>query len=142
MCHKRIPRLTVIVVCAICFAHPHVDGQSPNGEQYAGTWSGTWDGAGTGDFVLTLEKSAAGAVTGKVDVVTDAGNYTAELKAVAFDGQKMSAKYDFPLDPGSEVVLDGTFDGSTAKGTWSLRQKGDSGLFAEAAGGTWTVARK
>jgi hypothetical protein len=53
----------------------------------------------------------------------------------------MSARYDFPLDPasGSEVVLAATFTGSTAKGTWSLRPKGQT---TEAAGGTWTVTKK
>jgi len=32
-----------------------------------------------------------------------------------------------------------TFTGGTAKGSWSLRAKGQN---AESAGGTWTVTRK
>jgi hypothetical protein len=139
MCHRSVSWLIVFVLFALVSAQSQVDGtQSPTGEQYAGTWSGAWDGAGTGAFVLTLN-SAAGAVTGKVDVTTDGGNYTADLKSLAFDDQKMSARYDFPLDAQAEVLLAATFDGSTAKGTWSLRPKGQN---TEAAGGTWTVARK
>jgi hypothetical protein len=141
MHHRRVLSLVVIVLCAICSTRAQIyAAPPPDAEQYAGTWSGTWDGAGTGDFVLTLNGDA-GAVSGKVDVGTDGGNYTAELKSLQFDGPKMSARYDFPLDPGSgsEVVLTATFAGSTAKGTWSLRAKGQT---AEAAGGTWTVTRK
>jgi hypothetical protein len=116
-------------------------GQSTNGEQYAGTYSGTWDGAGTGNFELTLEKVKDGGVTGKVAVTTDGGNYTADLKALSFEGTKMNAKYDFPLDPSaaSEVVLVATIDGTVVKGTWSLRPKGQE---TEAAKGTWTVTKK
>jgi uncharacterized cupin superfamily protein len=143
MCQRRVLWLSVFFLCAFGPARAQVDTTpSADGERYAGTWSGTWDGAGTGKFVLTLRKSTAGTVTGKVDVVTDAGNYTAELKALAFDGREMSASYDFPLDPGSEVVLAATFDGSTAKGSWSRRVKGDSGVFAEGARGIWTVTRR
>jgi hypothetical protein len=141
MYHRWVLSLVVFVLCAIRYAPAQIDAsQSSNVEQYAGTWSGTWDGAGTGDFVLKLD-GTAGAVSGKVEVGTDGGNYTADLKSLAFDGSKMSARYDFPLDPGSgsEVVLAATFAGSTAKGTWSLRPKGQN---AESAGGTWTVTRK
>jgi hypothetical protein len=141
MHHRRVLSLVVIALCAICYKDARIDATgSPNADQLTGTWSGTWDGAGTGDFVLTLD-GAADAVSGKVDVGTDGGNYSAELKSLQFDGPKMSARYDFPLDPasGSEVVLTATFTGGTAKGTWSLRQKGQS---AEAAGGTWTVTKK
>jgi hypothetical protein len=141
MYHRWALSLVVLALCAICYAPARIDAsQSPRAEEYAGTWSGTWDGAGTGDFVLKLA-SADGAISGKVEVGTDGGNYTADLKSLAFDGSKMSARYDFPLDPasGSEVVLAATFAGSTAKGTWSLRAKGQD---AEAAGGTWTVSKK
>jgi hypothetical protein len=130
--------LIAFVFCSVC-ATQGAGRQSSSGDQYAGTWSGTWDGAGAGTFVLTLDKSAAGAMAGKVEVGTDGGNYTAELKSLAFDGQKMTAKYDFPLDPAAEVLIAASFDGSTGKGTWSLRPKGQD---TEAAGGTWTVARK
>jgi hypothetical protein len=113
--------------------------QASNGEQYAGMWTGTYDGSGTGQFEMTLSKDKDGAMTGKVNVVTDGGNYTADLKAVAFEGAKMTAKYDFPLDPSSEIVMAATFAGGSAKGTWSLRAKGQTD---EIAGGGLVVTRK
>jgi hypothetical protein len=113
--------------------------QSGTVEQYFGTYSGTWDGSGTGTFELTLAKGADGEPGGKVAVTSDGGDYNAELKAVAFDGSKMTAKYDFPLDPSAEVVVAATFDAGTAKGTWSLHAKGQTD---EIAGGTWTVTKK
>ena len=51
----------------------------------------------------------------------------------------MTAKYDFPLDPSSEIAVTGNFEDRAAKGTWSMHAKGQD---AEVAGGTWTVARK
>jgi hypothetical protein len=133
----------VLVFCAICSASRSDAGQTPNADAYAGTWSGTWDSdsVGSGTFDLTLEKGKDGALTGKVAVTTDGGggDYTAELRTLEFDGKKMAATYDFPLDPSAEIVVAADFDDRTAKGTWSLRPKGQA---AELAGGKWRVAKK
>ena len=123
--------IVIVVFAAIVRAQP--------GGDFAGTWAGTWDGAGSGQFELVLEKNKEGAPAGRVAVTTDNGNYSAELKSIAFDGGKMTAKYDFPLDAGSEVIVAATFEGPSAKGTWSLRPKGQE---TEVAGGTWTVKKK
>ncbi len=112
---------------------------SSNAEQFVGKWSGTWDGAGSGGFELTLEKGKDGAVTGRVAVTSDDGNYSAAFKALSFDGKKMSAKYDFPADERAEVVLAASFDGNAATGTWSLHPKGTDN---EVASGNWAVTRK
>jgi hypothetical protein len=128
--------LLVLLFCGLYSAARAA--QSSAGEQYAGTWGGTWDGGGSGEFELTLEKKD-GALAGKVAVTTEAGPYTADLKTVSFDGAKMNAKYDFPLDAGAEVIIAASFESSSAKGTWSLRPKGQD---SEVAGGTWTVTKK
>jgi hypothetical protein len=103
-----------------------------------GTWTGTWDGSGSGGFELTLEKDKNNAISGRVSV-TGEPTYKATLKELSFDGKKMSAKYDFPPDPAGEVRLATSFDGNTATGTWSLREKASGN---EVAAGTWTVTRK
>jgi hypothetical protein len=114
--------------------------QAPNGDQYAGMWSGTYDGSGTGQFEMMLDKGKDGAMTGKVNVTTDGGNYSADLKSIAFEGTKMTAKYDFPLDPSAEVVMSATFESpSAAKGTWSLHPKGQPD---EIASGGIAVTKK
>jgi hypothetical protein len=102
-----------------------------------GTWTGTWEGAGTGGFELTLEKGKDGKLGGQVSV-TGEPTYKATLKTLTFEGQKMSATYDFPPDESVEVTLTATFDGNTAKGTWADIQKAGG----ELASGTWTVAKK
>jgi hypothetical protein len=106
--------------------------------KYFGTWSGTWDGAGSGGFELTLEKKTDGVAGGKVSV-TGEPTYKATLKTLKFDGQKMSALYDFPPDDRLEIALSATFDGDSAKGTWTARGK-DGG--AEMMSGGWTVKKK
>jgi hypothetical protein len=131
--------LLFVMCCALGVGSASAARQSPSADRYMGTWTGTWDGSGTGAFELTLEKSGSGAPAGRVAVKTDGGDYTADLRAVAFDGPKMTAKYDFPLDPSAEVTVAASFDDRSAKGTWSLRPKGQD---SEIAGGTWTVTRK
>src|SRR5262249_6738455 len=121
---KRAALLAVVICAALGAALGAV--QSSSGSAYAGTWAGTWEGPGTGQFDMTIENGKDGP-TGRVAVTTDNGNYNADLKAIVFDGNKMTAKYDFPLDPSAEVAVTATFEARTAKGTWSLRAKGQDG---------------
>jgi hypothetical protein len=130
--------LWLFIFGAMCHAAQRGAEGSPPGEQFLGIWSGTWDGAGTGGFELTLEKDKNGAVAGHVSV-TGEPTYKATFKAVSFEGHKMSAKYDFPPDERAEVILAAAFDGNTAKGAWSLREKGGD---SDVASGSWTVSRK
>lgn len=125
--HDFLPRQIFLVFTA-----------APSDEPFLGTWTGTWDGAGSGGFVLTLDKGANGALSGTVSV-TGEPTYDATLAAVSFDGGKLSAKYDFPPDERAEVILSASFDGHTATGTWSLRDKASA---SAVAGGGWTVSRK
>jgi hypothetical protein len=139
LANQRRLGLLLLLVCSIASAASMDARQPANADQYAGMWSGTYDGAGTGQFDMTLDKAKDGAMTGKVNVTTDGGNYSADLKSVSFEGAKMTAKYDFPLDPSAEVIMTATFEGSAAKGTWSLRPKGQSD---ELASGGITVTKK
>ena len=120
---RRLLAVLLFVACWLLTAPPISARQATGADQYAGMWSGTYDGAGTGQFEMTLAKAKDGTMSGKVDVTTEGGNYNADLKSVTFDGPKMTAKYDFPLDPSAEVIMTATFEGSAAKGTWSLRPK-------------------
>src|SRR5262249_31157713 len=108
-------------------------------KKFFGTWTGTWDGAGAGGgFELILESTKDGAPGGRVSVTSEP-TYKATLKTLAFDGQKMSATYDFPPDDSMEILLAATFDGDTGKGTWSARGKNGGG---EVAAGGWTVKKQ
>ena len=121
---------------AVCSA---AQGAGATGEQFVGTWTGTWEGDGSpgGGFELTLEKGKEGAVAGGVSV-TGEPTYKATFNTVSFDGNKMSAKYDIPTMEGVEVVLTAVFEGASATGTWSAREKGGN----EVATGGWKVAKK
>jgi len=130
--------LWVFILGAMCSAAQRGAEGTSSGEQFLGTWTGTWDGSGSGGFELTLEKGKDGSVNGRVSV-TGEPTYKATFKALSFDGKTMSAKYDFPPDAGGEVVLAASFDGNTATGTWSLREKASDN---EVAKGGWTVTRK
>ena len=103
-----------------------------------GTATGAWEGAGsTGGFELTLEKGTDGSTAGRVSVTGEPA-YKATIRTLTFDGKKMTATYDFPPDDSMEVVLTVTFDGNTAEGPWSARQKAGGYI----ASGTLTLSRK
>ena len=105
----------------------------------SGTWTGTWEGAGqTGGFELTFQKPNTGPLTGGVSV-TGEPTYKATFKTVTIEGNKLNAVYDFPPAEGAEVVLAGTFDGTTCKGTWVVREKASGNA---ALDGTWSVTKK
>jgi hypothetical protein len=130
--------LFVLIFGALTSAAQRGDGP-PAGEQFVGTWSGGWEGAGaSGGFELTLEKGKDGALGGKVSV-TGEPTYSAAFRSLAFDGKKMTAKYDFPPDSAAEVVLTATFEDTKAAGGWSLVEKASGG---EVVSGTWSVSKK
>ncbi len=137
---KRLCACLILLVLGLVSSATGQSGaDAASARTFSGTWSGTWDGAGAGGgFELILESKPDGASGGKVSV-TGEPTYKATLKTLAFDGQKMSATYDFPPDDAMEIVLAGTFDGDAAKGTWSARGKNGGG---EVAGGGWTVRKK
>jgi hypothetical protein len=131
--------LWVFILGAMCPAAQRGAEGSASGEQFVGTWTGTWDAEGSGGgFELTIEKGKDAVVGGRVSV-TGEPTYKATLKQLSFEGKKMSAKYDFPPDEGGEVLLEASFDGNAAKGTWSLREKANGN---EVATGGWSVTRK
>ena len=134
-------RIPCLVLCLLLIGSVSLARQAAggSGEQFVGTWSGSWSGAGSGGgFELALEKGKDRAVAGRVSV-TGEPTYKAAFKSLSFDGNKVSAKYDFPPNEEAEVVLTAAFDGNTAKGTWSLREKASG---TEAFSGTWSVEKK
>ena len=136
--HALVGVFAVMTLVVAAAAQSPSDTKS-SGEQYVGTWSGRWDGTGEGGgFELTIEKGQDKALAGRVSV-TGEPTYKATLKKLSFDGAKMTGAYDFTPDEQAEVILAATFEGDTAKGTWSLRTKANG---AEVASGTWNVARK
>lgn len=132
--------LFLFLFSAIGLAAQRGTEKSPSVENLLGVWSGSWEGAGgSGGFELTLEKNKDTGIAGRVSV-TGEPTYKASFKALSFDGNKMSAKYDFPPNEAdAEVWLAATFDGSKANGTWSLRVKRDQ---SEVAAGTFAVTKK
>ena len=131
--------LLVFICGAICPAAPQGPAGAATGDQFLGTWTGTWDGAGSsGGFELTLERAKDGPLSGKVSVSGEP-SYQATLAQIAFDGKKMTAKYDFTPQPEAEVVLAAVFEGDSATGTWTLREKAGG---TEVISGNWSVKKK
>jgi hypothetical protein len=129
----------ILIFSALCSAAQQGAGTAAAGEPFLGTWSGTWAASGSGGgFEVTLEKTADGTMTGRV-AVTGEPTYQAPFKSLTFDGNKMTAAYDFPPDKSGEVLLTATFVDKKADGTWVLRAKGTT---TNAATGTWTVTKK
>jgi len=131
--------LWLFIFGALCSAAQRGAEGASTGEEFVGTWSGSWEGMGaSGGFEVTLEKGKDGAVSGGVSV-TGEPTYKARFTSLSFDGKKMTAKYDFTPEPAAEVVLTIVFDGNTAKGPWSLREKATGN---EAATGSIAMTKK
>ena len=131
--------ILLIVFGVVCSAAQRGGDAASNGEQFLGTWTGSWDsGSSNGGFELTLEKGKDGIVGGRVSVTGDP-TYKAVFKALSFDGNKMTARYDFPPDESAEIALAAAFEGQKATGTWAAHAKGtDNPLLT----GTWTVTKQ
>jgi hypothetical protein len=138
--HLSVYGCVLLLAGAVCSTLPQRGADTTSKPEFVGTWTGTWDGGGGagGGIELTLEQAKDGPLTGKV-AVTGEPTYKAVFRSVSFDGKKMTAKYDFPPDDAIGVVLAGSFDGDTATGIWSARDKASD---AEVATGTWKVTKK
>jgi hypothetical protein len=110
-------------------------------DSYAGTWAGTWrseDGA-SGGVEITFEKGTDGKPAGKVKTSGGEVDHSAPFKSLSVDGKKVTGKYDYPLEGGGEITMEGTLDATTAKGTWVLRQTQGTAAVDQ---GTWTATKK
>lgn len=120
--HKLSIFIFVVIIAAASTAGAQ-QASTGSADPFLGTWTGTWDGGGaSGPYELTLERQNDGSTVARVTVTGDPA-YMAMLPQVSFDGSKMTATYDFPPQPETEVVLVTSFDGNAATGTWSLREK-------------------
>ena len=139
MRHRLLVCLSMFVLAmAAAAAQRDAPPEAPP-DRLLGTWLGSWDGAGgAGGFELTLERSKDGPLSGRVSV-TGEPEYKATLTEVAFDGGRMTAKYDFPPDESGVVILTASFEDAKATGTWSLREKATGN---EVANGGWKVAKQ
>ena len=129
--------ICLVASCALGSAAQRGGDTTAAGEEFAGVWTGTWDGAGSGGFELILEKPKDAPLTGRVSV-TGEPTYKATLKSAAFDGSKMTGKYDFPPDERAEVEFVLNFEGKAAKGVWRVIEKGTTN---EVASGTLSLTK-
>jgi hypothetical protein len=134
----------VVMAVVSMVAAPQSDSTPAQGiDQYLGTWTGTWagsDGGNSGELELAIEKSKEGAPAGRIKAAGGESGHSATFKTLSFKGNQMTARYDYPLGDGGEIVMEATFDAGTAKGTWQLQAPG--GGSDALARGTWTVTKK
>jgi hypothetical protein len=135
----RMMAVAATLAGAWLVAHVAEGDARPAGAEFVGTWTGTWEGGGAGRFDLTIERGADGHLAGGVAVGTDQGDYTAKFTELSFDGNKMNAKYDFPLESRADIAIEGTFATDAADGSWTMVPDGDT---AALAAGSWKVSKR
>lgn len=140
--HKRlrISLLAIFFIAGVTLLAAHEStARADDGDAFVGTWEGTWTGGSAGKFALTISKGTGGKLSGSISPKPDEGDgYTVPLKSVEVISGKLTAKCE---DPNGEVeiTLTGSAEGKSAKGTYSVRQKGDG---SEVEAGSWTATRK
>jgi hypothetical protein len=116
-------------------------GYAQEKDSHLGTWAGTWagaDGGGSGELQIIIENGKGGALGGQIKATGGDSGHTATFKSLSFEGNKMTGTYDYPLGDGGLIVLEGTFEKASGKGTWVLTPPGQT----EGPRGTWTLAKK
>jgi hypothetical protein len=116
-------------------------GYAQEKDSHLGTWAGTWagaDGGASGELQIIIENGKGSALGGQIKATGGDSGHTATFKSLSFEGNKMTGKYDYPLGDGGLIVLEGTFDKASGKGTWVLTPPGQT----EGPHGTWTLAKK
>ena len=133
--------ILVALLCGcLCYGGQTGNKKSSGTDPSIGNWAGTWTGDGSGKFDMTIAKGEDDQLTGKINVMPDDGDgYTTAFRSISGEAGKKTIKYDAPGDDQFEVVLEANFEGSSAKGAWAIRQKGQD---AQLQGGTWTATKK
>lgn len=140
--HKqlRISLLAILFIAGVTLlAAQEATARSEDSDAFVGTWEGAWTGGSTGKFALTIAKGTGGKLSGSISPKPDQGDgYTVAFKSVEVISGMLTAKCEDP-NGDVEITLTGSAEGKSAKGTYSVRQKGDG---SEVDTGSWTATRK
>jgi hypothetical protein len=138
---KNFGMLAVVFLAGIWACASTNIATAADGDSLVGIWKGGWEGAGSsGRFDLTFARGSDGKLTASVSVGSDMGDYNAKFSTLKPTGDKFTGAYDYPPDVQGEVTITGSFDPSTATGTWSLAGKGQPN--PAMAAGTWKVSKQ
>ena len=130
--------LTVLLLsCSVIgLAHFKQDDQA---KAFVGTWAGAWQGGSDGEVSFTLTADATGKLKGEASPKPAGGDsYTVPFVSIVQAGNKLTMKLSTPGDE-AEVTIDGTVEGHTFKGTYSVKIKADG---SEVDRGTLTATKK
>jgi hypothetical protein len=140
--HKQLQLILfafLFIAGAAILSAPEASAKSDDSDLLVGTWEGTWSGGSSGNVGMTISKGAGGKLSGSISPKPDQGDgYTVALKSVEISSGKLTLKFEDPNGE-SEITLTATVEGKSAKGNYSVRQKGDG---SEVDSGTWTVTKK
>jgi hypothetical protein len=138
--HLQLSLFVILCIAGVAFLATREAAARPDDSNaFVGTWDGSWSGGGNGKFGMTISKGAAGKLSGSISPTPDSGDgYTATFKSVEVTAGKLTAKFEDPNGE-SDITLTGSAEGKSAKGTYSVRLKGDG---TEADSGSWTATRK
>jgi hypothetical protein len=118
---------------------PAAGQKDPSDNKLVGKWVGTWTGDSTGKFEMTFSKNADGTLSASLLATPDQGEpNTMESKLVEPTAEKIKLKFE-GADKEIEVLLEGTFEGQSLKGSYSVRNKAQGD---EVESGTWSAAKK
>ena len=113
--------------------------QAASGKDPVGAWAGSWTGGSNGTFEMTITKAADGKLGGSITPKPEGNeSYTATFVSVVQVDSKVTMKLTDPAGE-AEITIEATVDGSTLKGTYSVRTKADG---SEVDRGTFTANKK
>ena len=133
--------LVVLATVLISLSLPvgMAQGNHPDEQKYAGTWTGSYltkDG-GSEKLSYVFSKDEKGQWRGTVRFTNQNGEQSAEFKSLQIVDGKMRGKIEDPNGE-VEVTLEGQFQGEKFEGTYSVSPKGSTEVVES---GTWKVTK-
>ncbi len=131
--------LGLIVLLSLSINSPGFSGQSGANDKLVGKWAGSWTGGSSGKFEMSITKDDAGKLTAAMNITPEQGEpSTLQSKSLTHNGDKLTMTCESP-DGEAQVILEGAIEGTSLKGTYSVRNKASG---EELEKGSWTASKK
>jgi hypothetical protein len=136
----RKPILCLLLVLLILSINSSgFSGQSGNRDKLIGKWAGSWTGGSSGKFEMSITKDDAGKLIADLSTTPDQGEpSTLQSKSLTQTGDKVTITFESP-DGEVQIALDGTIEGTSIKGSYSVRNKASN---EEVEKGNWSASKK
>jgi hypothetical protein len=134
--------LSLFVLALTTFSPAFAGQTSPDTKidsKVAGVWAGSWSGGSSGKFEMTITRETGGKLSATLQATPEQGDgSTFKSKSIETADSKLKIMLE-DAEGNVEVLLDGVLEGTSLKGTYSVRDKAQG---TEVETGSWSANKK